>query len=290
MFHKVFDFYDYWNRSVDYQSFHSVGCSSVGLGSTRMDSRVEYNSCFYNRSAFANDLIRTPLRQVFKSPDLLLSTNCPLFYAVVRNPENYQRLLELGLVDPRLGNLDVQAFFLLSKVLRTYVVPHPDVLDEVNAALAPYAGRYLVGMHIRCGNPLSDFRDQSTFIRSGRLSAFSRCVKGIESAEKSRAIALVLASDSTRAKKTILSHNPKLEVASKKGRAVHTMLKSGQKPPSRGVKDVFVEMLLLARCQKLIGTQRSTFSLCAAAFQGQLPLLVGLKAGACSIPKQIVFG
>lgn len=262
------------------------------MGPSRMDNVVQYNKCFYNKSELANRMIRKPLNQLYKNSDLILSTNCPLFYAILRNPENYQRLRELHLVDPSHGNLDIQAFFLLSKVFQTYVVPHQNVLDEVNAVLAPFSNDYLVGMHIRCGNPLSDFRDQSTFIRAGRLPTFSHCLSGIESgrANRSKQIALVLTSDSTRAKKKIMSYHPKLQVASNNRKAIHTMEVTGKKRDNDGMKDAFVEMLMLARCQKVIGTTRSTFSLCAAAFQGELPLLVGLKEGPCLIPQQIVFG
>ena len=263
---------------------------TVEMGSGRMDSLVHYNKCFYNKSTLVDQIISKPLSQIFKIPNLLLSTNCPLFYAIIRNPENYQRLLELQLVDPRYGGFDVQAFYLLSKVFRTYIVPHQDVLDEVNAILAPYENHFLVGMHIRCGNPLSDFKDQSTFIRYERLAAFSHCIKGIQSSEENRTVTLILTSDSTKAKKKIHSYNPQLEIVSSKRKAVHTMLNRGHKPEDNVMKEAFMEMLLLGRCKKMIGTTRSTFSLCAAAFQGQLPLLVDLRKGPCSVPKQIVFG
>ena len=87
-----------------------------------------------------------------------------------------------------------------------------------------------------------------------------------------------------------MSYHPKLQVASNNRKAIHTMQVTGKKRDNDGMKDAFVEMLMVARCNKVIGTTRSTFSLCAAAFQGELPLLVGLKEGPCSIPRQIVFG
>ena len=175
----------------------------------------------------------------------------------------------------------------MSKIVQTYIVPHVDIQERVDAFLSKYRGNKLIGMHIRCGNPLSDFKDQSSFLSLADISTFQHCVKDLKDSSKK---VLIVASDSLRAKNLIRAYNPSSEVVFEERKAVHTMTNSFRETKLNQSRAAFVEMLILSRCDFFVGTVRSTYSLCAAAFRGSLPHLVGEKSKVCAIPKLVVFG
>ena len=175
----------------------------------------------------------------------------------------------------------------MSKIVRTYIVPHVDIQDRVDAFLSKYRGKKLIGMHIRCGNPLSDFKDQSSFLSLADISTFQQCIKKWKEGSKE---VLFVASDSLRAKNLIRAYNPSNEVVFEEKKTVHTMTNTFRETKLDQSRAAFVEMLVMSRCDFFVGTARSTYSLCAAAFRGSLPHLVGEKSKVCAIPKSVVFG
>lgn len=255
------------------------------------DAIIAYNKCFNPRSTIAMAFATQPLASLIKQKTLLFSTNCPLFLFLLQNPDNLQRLASLGLLPTApLSPLDHQAFFLLSTVLRRYLVPLPLVEQEVAARLAGVRGD-VAALHIRCGNPLADFKDQASFLSVKEVSVFNRCVKQAKQAKQAGQVgAIVVASDSTRVKKMIANYNPAVPVLFADAKSTHTMTRYFSSMSSQSLLQAFVEMVLLSRATVLVGTTRSSFSLCAAAMKGELPFLVTRGVTSCSIPKRIVFG
>lgn len=285
--HTIFTFYDYWNSTIerfrkrDMRDFH-VG----GLPPSR-NAIIAYNKCFSAQSSISIAFATQPLASLITQKTILFSTNCPLFFFILQNPDNLQQLASLGLLPARssLSPLDHQAFFLLSAVLRRFLVPLPPVEQEVAARLAGTQGD-VAALHIRCGNPLADFKDQASFLSVKEMSVFNHCVK-----QHGRNVgAIVVASDSTRAKKMIANYNPGTKVLFADVKSKHTMTRYFSSMSSRSLLQAFVEMVLLSRATVLVGTTRSSFSLCAAAMKGELPFLVTRGVSSCSIPKKIIFG
>ena len=178
-------------------------------------------------------------------------------------------------------------------MLRRYLVPLPLVEQEVAARLAGVRGD-VAALHIRCGNPLADFKDQASFLSVKEVSVFNRCVKQAKQAKQAKQTgkvgAIMVASDSTRVKKMIANYNPAVPVLFADAKSTHTMTRYFSSMSSQSLLQAFVEMVLLSRATVLIGTTRSSFSLCAAAMKGELPFLVTRGVTSCSIPKRIVFG
>lgn len=231
------------------------------------------------------------LASLIKQKTLLFSTNCPLFLFLLQNPDNLQRLASLGLLPTApLSPLDHQAFFLLSTVLRRYLVPLPLVEQEVAARLAGVRGD-VAALHIRCGNPLADFKDPG-FLPQREGSVRVQPLREAGKAGKAGRAGgrIVVASDSTRVKKMIANYNPAVPVLFADAKSTHTMTRYFSSMSSQSLLQAFVEMVLLSRATVLIGTTRSSFSLCAAAMKGELPFLVTRGVTSCSIPKRIVFG
>lgn len=250
---------------------------------------MAYNRCFSARSPLARNLATLPLSSLMPHKTVLLSTNCPMFFFILQNPDNFKKLDALRLL-PLSANktapLDIHAFFLLSRILRNYLVPLPQVEQEVAARLEGVQNKTVIGMHIRCGNPLSDFKDQSSFLSIKEISVFHRCKEGLTKNDA----AIVVASDSTKAKSMISNYNPSLPVLFLDRKSSHTMTRYFSRVAYQSLFDAFVEMELLSRSTVLIGTQRSSFSLCAAALKGSLPLLVRRGSKSCTIPSSITFG
>lgn len=289
--HTIFTFYDYWNSTIERYRKRDTFNFHVGGVPPSRDAIIAYNKCFNAHSSISIAFATQPLASLIKQKTLLFSTNCPLFFFILQNPDNLQRLASLGLLPApsSLSPLDHQAFFLLSAVLRRFLVPLPLVEQEVAARFtARLAGTdgAVAAMHIRCGNPLADFKDQASFLSVKEISVFNRCVQHI----KSKIGAIVVASDSTRAKKMIANYNPAVNVVFADVKSTHTMTRYFNSMSSHSLLQAFVEMVLLSRATVLVGTTRSSFSLCAAAMKGELPFLVTRGVKACSIPKKIIFG
>ena len=88
----------------------------------------------------------------------------------------------------------------------------------------------------------------------------------------------------------IANYNPAVPVLFADAKSTHTMTRYFSSMSSQSLLQAFVEMVLLSRATVLVGTTRSSFSLCAAAMKGELPFLVTRGVTSCSIPKRIVFG
>ena len=224
-----------------------------------------------------------------------LSTNCPLFLYIIKNPSNRRALTELGIlpaVEIKPMPLDRQAFSFYSFFMRTHVVLSKSVQLEVQRRRSFHHNRNSVCMHIRCGIPLADFGDQSSFLSIKDISSFYLCQNTFPLQDDSGATPIVvIASDSSRAKNMIRNYNSKnAEVIWWENRTIHTMTRYFRKTHSNVVESAVIDLFSLSQCSYFIGTFRSTFSLTAAAIMGNVPSLVKKGSKACEIPKVITFG
>lgn len=195
------------------------------------------------------------------------------------------KLQELNLVDSTVSS-GLQSFTLYSTILRNYLQPTAPVIEEVNNRLTNSTGKRIVGMHIRCGTPLADFKDQTTFLTSRDIIAFSRCVK--KDLQQANAM-IVLASDSTKVKTLIRELHPDKTVVTTSETVKHTMTRLFNQMKLSSLQMSFTDMLMLSKSDVLVGTTRSTFSLTAGAFKGQMPYLVQKGKRECYLPKRVIY-
>lgn len=250
---------------------------------------MEYNRCFSEKSNLVQSLLRDPVTSIFKKWNVRLSTNCPLFAPIIQNPKNHALLVDLGFLSPsdlKPSLANQNAFFFYSWFLRQYVTPTLPIQLEVRNRLADHANRTLLCLHIRCGNPLADFKDQASFLGLRDISKFQTCRKNL----LKNGTTTILTSDSTRAKTMIRNYRPGDDVVWFDAPAVHTMTRHMQRAKLSGLQQVAADLFTLASCDEFVGTYRSSFSVAASALIGKKPFLVQPTSGGCSIPKTIRFG
>ena len=246
---------------------------------------TEYNKCFTNKSLRARHLSNFSVSSIVKGDTFVVSTNCPLFHYILKNKQNLQQLKKLELIDEN-SSLQNLSFFLYSTILRSYFQPLPIIQEEVERRLVNTTGKYIIGMHIRCGNPMADFKDQSSFLSVKDIATFNKCMKTKINQSDS---VIVIASDSTKAKLMIQNYNPSKEVYYDSSKSQHTMTRYFNKMSLSSLQSSFSEMIMLSKADVLVGTARSTFSLTAGAFKGEIPYLVQKGIKSCSIPKVVSY-
>lgn len=281
----IFTIHDYWGNEVNGISKILEMIFIIELKSHSKVGFTEYNKCFTNKSMIARHLSRFPISSVVNGDTFVVSTNCPLFHYIIMNKENIQQLKDLGLIDEN-ASLQNLSFFVYSKILRSYFQPLPIIQEEVERRLANTTGKYIIGMHIRCGNPMADFKDQSSFLNVKDIVTFNKCVK--REAIRPDSV-IVVASDSTKAKLMIQNYNPYKEVYYDNSKSQHTMTRYFNKMRLSSLQSSFSEMIMLSKANVLVGTARSTFSLTAGAFKGEIPYLVTTGIKSCSIPKVVSY-
>lgn len=250
---------------------------------------MEYNKCFSTKSKLVQSLSRDPVSSLFKKSKMRISTNCPLFAPIVENPKNHQLLVDLGFLSPKdlkpsLANQNAFSFY--SQFLRQYVAPTAVIRSEVQNRLSSRKNRTLLCMHLRCGVPLADFKDQASFLGLRDISKFRACRKRL----LRNGTTTIITSDSTRAKKMIRNYRPGDDIVWFDDPAVHTMTRHAQRTKAAAVQSVAADLFTLASCDQFIGTYRSSFSVAASAMIGRKPFLVQPLAKQCKIPKTIRFG
>ena len=250
---------------------------------------MEYNRCFSEKSKLVQSLLHAPVSSLFKKSNVRLSTNCPLFVPIIQNPKNHPLLIDLGLLSPNdlkpsLANQNAFSFY--SRFLRHYVAPTALIESEVRNRLSEYSNRTLLCMHIRCGSPLADFKDQASFLGLKDISKFQTCRKNL----LKNGTTTIVTSDSTRAKKMIRNYRPGDDVVWFGDHAVHTMTRHTQRTKLSTLQGVAVDLFTLAACDEFIGTYRSSFSIAASALIGRKPVLVQPTSKRCTIPKTVRFG
>lgn len=158
---------------------------------------MEYNRCFSEKSNLVQSLLRDPVTSIFKKWNVRLSTNCPLFAPIIQNPKNHALLVDLGFLSPsdlKPSLANQNCVFLLFPV--PPAVCDSDIADSVGGTKSSRrpCNRTLLCLHIRCGNPLADFKDQASFLGLRDISKFQTCRKNL----LKNGTTTILTSDSTR--------------------------------------------------------------------------------------------
>lgn len=242
------------------------------------------NWCFRPYAGIAIQLKNESIHSIFTHPSFALSTNCPLFSWLLFNEENYNALVKIGLLedvpyhsrDPR-----AHSFYLMSNILRKHVIVSPMIQEAVENRLRRFRNSTLVGFHIRKGDRHSDFKETRDFIYGDDVYQFARC----SVVQSHPGAVLFVASDSTEAKNVVKSstRHPVITVASK---ARHSNGHMGQNTNIDILAESFTDMLTVGACDYVVGTWKSTFSVIAAAFQGNIPYFVARRK-ACFQPNYV---
>ena len=156
-----------------------------------------------------------------------------------------------------------------------------DVTSVVNKNRNAWKNRPSVGMHIRKGKS-KEFRDKE-FLYYSDVNGFVNCnlFKNLSNP------VVYVASDSTVMKQNIMKSKRSFSVVTSQVHASHSSpILLNQK--SKVIGDVLIDVLTVASCDYVIGTWGSTLSILAAAFQGNIPYLVG-KNQSCFLSNVIVY-
>ena len=232
----------------------------------------------------------TSLNELFTDKLIDFYSNCPLFAWITGRKDNYQCLVELGLLDNiPYGTRDVSinGFYLLSRIVRNYFRMTNTISNKVNRNLdSNWNTTNRIGIHIRKGDKTSDLRESHPFLYNSDVNSFIECniIKNYINPT------IYLASDSTVAKLQFQSLNKKYNyhIMTTNIKARHTSVFSLSKGPSSILFNTVADLLSIAQSDIVIGTQDSTFSIVAAAFQGKVPYLVA-KHKHCYQPQILVF-
>ena len=141
--------------------------------------------------------------------------------------------------------------------------PAREILNRVDEIMSPYKDCRTVGIHIRR-------TDHTEAIANSSLESFIEIMKReseIEDTEKSAdtKVWFYLATDDSEVEKSLFemfSCIPHICFSSEKSRST-----------SAGMKDAYVDMLCLSKCEKIYGSFESTFSQMAALI-GNAPLII----------------
>ena len=227
-----------------------------------------------------------PLNEIFPDSLIELYTHCPLFAWITSRKENYQQLVKMGLLDNYpFGYYDVSinGFYLLSNVLRRYFKITPYINQLVDRNLnGDWNKENRIGIHIRMGDRDADFKESNPFLFDNDVESFIDC-NILNTYTKPT---IYLASDSTKAKSKFYELNQKYlyKISSTHEKAKHTSVYNVPRGPSQILHQSVADLLSIAQSDQVIGTQDSTFSIVAAAFQGKIPYLVA-KSKKCYQPR-----
>ena len=227
--------------------------------------------------------INNPIESIFNDTLINFCSNCPLFEWLILNNHTYPRLVKLGLIEDLPYNTihySTNSFYLLSKVLRNHFSITSELKNYIDDNIGyNWEPKNRIGIHIRKGDPKSDLKESRMFLLDSDISSFLSCPV----LKQFKNLTLYLASDSTIAKNTFKRLNSKMgnyPILASRSKAQHTSVYSTPIGPTETLYTSVADMMSLAQSEYVIGTQYSTYSVVAAAFQGKLPYLVK-KQGGC---------
>lgn len=203
----------------------------------------------------------------------------PFLQLIIRHDNYIRKLTEMGFIDPShvmesikmdnsseptqneayYTNLAMEALHVfLTKVMR----PQPWVKAMIDDILEPVKGKSLIGFHIRMGSGGSAFKDTHTFLLARDVFRYAdEATRFMEEhhllPENTR---WIVATDSDSAEKSLRDKYGELIVTSKEFHRGHS--KTGAKD-DEGFSRAVIDMLVLGRCDYLVLTKHSTFSVVA---------------------------
>ena len=230
--------------------------------------------CFSRKATFSTQLFTSDIHSIFPDDVISIATNCPLFAWVLGNEHNYEKFVQLGFLPNEPFNstdVSVHGFRLLSHILKNYFIFSNDITNVVTENRNAWKNRPSVGMHIRRGKS-KEFNEYTdvVFLSYDDVNGFINCslLKNLTKP------VIYVASDSMMMKQRIMKSNHSFSVITSSIRASHSS-SALSNSNSRVVGDVLIDILTVASCDYIIGTRSSTLTILAAAFQGNIPYLVG---------------
>ena len=245
------------------------------------------NICFTKKSKVVQKLMVSPITRVFNADHIILSTNCPLFAWMLYNNETYSEIVRLGLLDDRpfeSFSPSVHGFRLLSNIVRKHFIMNDDIRTAVQERRRIIGNDTCVAFHIRMGDKQSDFKEYRSFIFSGDIHAFSNC----KVFQQYPNATIFVSSDSSFAKSVVLKDNSQRRVVTFSEKAQHSFSAVRSGKGRAVIHNLLVDIMTIASCDIVIGTYKSSFSLLAAAFQGNPPYWVARRSK-CFLPDRIVY-
>lgn len=248
--------------------------------------RYEYD-CVDSNQKLSKLFMNNSLQTLFQDTLIDFYSNCPLFVWIAHNEEYYNRLITLGLLEAipfSLHHPSIHGFHLLSSVLRNHITFTPMLTEYVAKNLGNHwdpSNR--AGIHIRMGDLQSDLKETRVFLNESDIVQFLNCTI-LKTKNCSR---LYLASDSKYAKQVFRSINRQFGYSfiSSHQTAQHTSSYDAlTEGPSEALFTSVADLISLAQTEVVVGTEFSSFSIVAAAFQGSEPYLVS-KGGHCQQKK-----
>ena len=194
----------------------------------------------------------------------------------------YNAITSLKLVNATndLGADTSIVFQLYSIILNRYFQFNARAKEEVENLLSEYRNRYLVGFHIRMGDTESDFKETVHFVYKSDIIRFVNC----SFIDQTRDPVFYVASDSSMAKEVIRMHanNTVYQNTS----AIHSRGEIWMGRAASGLQGVLVDIMVLAKCQFIVGTKGSSLTYLAAALHGHYPYYVTRNTD-CYSPKTL---
>lgn len=227
------------------------------------------------------------MQTMFNTTKSRVRTNCPLFSWMMRNEENFNQTVALGLIENRpfsAGNYSAVGFELMTNIVRKKLIINKDIEIAVDKRFEVIGSEPVVGFHIRKGDQQSDFKETRNFLYSCDMKYFMKCSVFSHAPNAS----IFIASDSTSTKYSLVNKYPNKRIVVFNVTAEHTASAVRKDSGKTALQSVFVDMMTLARCTYIVGTYKSTFSTLAAAFQGHIPFYVRHRAR-CFLPYGIIW-
>lgn len=218
-------------------------------------------------------------RMFHRTPGLIVTGFLSYLQFIIRHDNFIPKLVRMGFIDPAHVNASIPTSFdslsreydayyqqLATEASRTFfryvMKPQPWVEARVNEVLDPIRKYFLFGMHIRMGNAGGSFKDSHTFLQ---LNEIWRYPNAIEMVIKQRNLDIqntrwVLCTDSDKAEEELRRRYGELIVTSQDFKRGHS--KTGAKDDD-GFSRAVIDMLLLSKCNFLVLTRHSTYSVIA---------------------------
>lgn len=151
--------------------------------------------------------------------------------------------------------------------LRVVMKPQPWVQCMVDDVLADAEAKYRIGFHIRMGNSGSAFKDSHVFLTKSAIWRFAERAEDVMKKEgkTTNDTAWILSTDSNIAEEELRSKYGNMIVTATGYKRGHS--KTGAKDAD-GFTRAVIDLLLLRRCNYLILTSHSTYSVMARTIAG----------------------
>lgn len=213
-----------------------------------------------------------------RQPGVIVTGFLGFFHLIVRHDNYTEKLVRMGFLQ-RQHVLDAAAVEALpssqkeryytdlateaSRVfLREVMKPQPWVAAMVATVLDGAGDKYRVGFHIRMGNSGSAFKDSHVFLTKPAIWGFAERGESVMRAagRTARDTVWVLSTDSNLAEEELRAKYGEMIVTASGYRRGHS--KTGAKDAD-GFTRAVIDLLLLSRCDYLVLTSHSTFSVIA---------------------------